>query len=109
MKKLSNLKKAELIELITEIRPKADAYDRVCKSVGVGNNLLGFIKNLDIQRVSNRLIDKVTVTNLDLAFRMVGISCDKETVDKIIDLVELIESKGDDTSMKDVIELKGDW
>jgi len=51
MKKLSNLKKSELIEYITQIRPKADAYDRVCKAVGVKNNLLGFIKNLDMQRV----------------------------------------------------------
>ena len=54
MKKLENLKKAELIKLITEIRPKADAYDRVCKSVGVENNLLGFIKNLNIQNVSQQ-------------------------------------------------------
>lgn len=76
-------------------------------SVDMTERALKFVEskgqNLPIQRVSNRLIDKVTTTNLDLAFRMVGISCDKDTVDKIIDLVELIESKGDDTSMKDVI------
>ena len=31
---------------------------------------------------------------LDMVFRMVGIDCDIDTVDKIIDLVELIEDKG---------------
>lgn len=48
MKKLERLKKAELIILITEIRPKADAYDRVCEQLGIENNILGFIKNLDV-------------------------------------------------------------
>ena len=58
---------------------------------------------------TERLIDKVTVTNLDLALRMVGISFDKKTIDKIIDLVELLENKGDDTSIKDICELKVEW
>lgn len=40
---------------------------------------------LTIPVVSSRLIDKVTVTNLDLALRMCGISFDKNTIDKIID------------------------
>lgn len=54
-------------------------------------------------------IDNVTVTNLDLALRMVGISIDKETIDKIIDIVELLEIKGDDTSIKDICELQAEW
>ena len=58
---------------------------------------------------TERLIDKVTVTNLDLALRMVGISFDKKTIDKIIDLVELLENKGDDTSIKDICELQVEW
>jgi len=58
---------------------------------------------------TKRLIDKVTVTNLDLALRMVGISFDKKTIDKIIDLVELLENKGDDTSIKDIYELQVEW
>ena len=75
----------------------------------VSEQLRNVVKNCNLQNVNNRLIDNVTVTNLDLAFRMVGISCDRETVDRIIDLVELIESKGDDTSMKNVIDLQAKW
>ena len=51
----------------------------------------------------------MTVTNLDVALRMVGISIDKETIDKIIDIVELLETKGDDTSIKDICELQAEW
>ena len=58
---------------------------------------------------TERLIDKVTVTNLDLALRMVGFSFDKKTIDKIIDLVELLENKGDDTSIKDICKLQAEW
>jgi hypothetical protein len=75
----------------------------------IDETALTVVKNLTIPVVSSRLIDKVTTTNLDLALRMVGISFDLNTIDKIIDLVELIESKGDDTSMKDVIDLQGEW
>jgi hypothetical protein len=54
-------------------------------------------------------IDKVTVTNLDLALRMVGIAFDKKLIDKIIDLVELLEEKGDYVSIKDICELQKEW
>jgi hypothetical protein len=54
-------------------------------------------------------IDKVTTTNLDLAFRMVGIECDRDTTDRIIDIVELLEKKGDKTTMKDICNLKAEW
>lgn len=54
-------------------------------------------------------INKVTVINLDLALRMVGITFDHKTIDKIIDLVELIEDKGDETSIKDICELQSVW
>jgi hypothetical protein len=59
--------------------------------------------------VDHKSIDKVTVTNLDLALRMVGIIFDHKTIDKIIDLVELIEEKGDDSSIKDICELQASW
>lgn len=59
--------------------------------------------------VSSRLIDKVTVTNLDIALRMCNIQLDKTLIDRIIDLVELIEDKGDDTSIKDICELQNEW
>ena len=54
-------------------------------------------------------IDKVTVTNLDIALRMCGIEINKSILDKIIDLVELIESKGDDVTIKDICSLKSNW
>lgn len=54
-------------------------------------------------------IDKVTVTNLDLSLRMVGIHLSKTTIDKIIDLVELIEEKGDNVSIKDITTLQKTW
>ncbi len=59
--------------------------------------------------VNPRLIDKVTVENVDLALRMIGITCDHKTIDNIIDLVELIEDKGDDTSIKDICRLQSEW
>jgi len=45
-KKLKKLKKKELIKLIVKIRPKADSYDRICKTLGIENNILNYIKNL---------------------------------------------------------------
>ena len=60
-------------------------------------------------KITERLIDKVTTTNLDIALRMCNIQIHKSIVDKIIDLVELIEDKGDDVSIKDICELQGSW
>lgn len=54
-------------------------------------------------------IDKVTTTNLDIACRMSGISISVNTLDKIIDLVELIEDKGDDVTIKDISKLQAEW
>jgi hypothetical protein len=59
--------------------------------------------------MKKRRIDKVTTDRLDMLFRIVGIDCDIDTVDKIIDLVELIEDKGGNTSLKDVVELQALW
>lgn len=44
MKTLEQCTKNELIKYIQSIRPKADAYDRVCKQLGIENNVLGYIK-----------------------------------------------------------------
>jgi hypothetical protein len=46
MKTLERLRKKELINLITEIRPKANAYDKVCKQLGIENNILGYVEKL---------------------------------------------------------------
>lgn len=69
----------------------------------------GKVEKLPMHDVNSRLIDNVTVTNLDLALRMVGITFDKRTIDRIIDLVELIESKGYETSIMDICQLQADW
>ena len=47
-------------------------------------------------------IDNVTVQNLDIALRMCNIEIHKTILDIIIDLVELIEEKGDQVSIKDI-------
>ncbi|PHR23573.1 MAG: hypothetical protein COA36_16715 [Desulfotalea sp.] len=54
-------------------------------------------------------IDKVTVTNLDLALRTANINVSKHILDKIIDLVELLEEKGDDTTIRDICKLQNEW
>lgn len=46
MKTLEKLTKKELIKYITEIRPKADAYDRVCEKLSIKNNILSYIEGL---------------------------------------------------------------
>tara|TARA_R110000851_G_scaffold208235_3_gene360624 strand:+ start:528 stop:1067 length:540 start_codon:yes stop_codon:yes gene_type:complete len=54
-------------------------------------------------------IDKVTTSRLDMALRMVGVSLNMSLIDKIIDLVEVIEDKGDDVSLKDIVKLQEQW
>jgi hypothetical protein len=56
-----------------------------------------------------RPIDNVTVDNLDIALRMCQIQIDKSILDRIIDLVELIEEKADETSIADVFKLQEEW
>lgn len=56
-----------------------------------------------------RPIDNVTVDNLDIALRMCQIQIDKSILDRIIDLVELIEEKADETSIADVCKLQEEW
>ena len=60
-------------------------------------------------KINEKPIDKVTTDYLDIALRMVGISLDLKLIDKIIDLVELIEEKGGDVSISDITELKSHW
>jgi hypothetical protein len=54
-------------------------------------------------------INKVTTTNLDIALRMCNIEINKSIIDKVIDLVELIEEKGDNTSIQDICKLQAAW
>lgn len=54
-------------------------------------------------------INKVTVELLSMALRMVGIIFDDKTIDKIIDLVELLEKKGGNASIEDIVKLQAEW
>jgi hypothetical protein len=54
-------------------------------------------------------IDRVSTTTLDIALRSVGYKLDMELIDKIIDLVELLEVKGDNTSLADICKLEAVW
>lgn len=46
MKTLEKMTKKELIEYIHQIRPHADCYVRVCQSLGIENNILGYVEDL---------------------------------------------------------------
>ena len=54
-------------------------------------------------------IDRVTVDMLDMALRLVDIRLDKELLKKIIDVIGLLEVKGGETRMNEVIELAETW
>ena len=85
----------------------------------IGNNVFftdGYVcwleRNLiesNSEASNSNSIDKVTTNNLDIAMRAVGINCDMNTVDKIIDLVELLEEGGDNTTLEDIIKLQKEW
>lgn len=62
-----------------------------------------------MRKIKRQGIDNVTTDNLDAALRACGYALDLTLVDRIIDLVELIEEKGDDTSIKDLLALKNEW
>jgi len=54
-------------------------------------------------------IDKVTTKRLDIVLKMCGIHLDYRLIDRIIDVVELIEKKGGKTSLKDTCKLQEEW
>jgi len=64
---------------------------------------------MEEHKTQSKPIDQVTVTNLDLALRMCEIKVAKPILDRIIDLVELLEIKGDNVSIMDVILLENEW
>jgi len=78
---------------------------KLCKRsfLSVGINKKKMSKN------KKKRIDKVTTERLDMALRMVGIQLNIDLIDRVIDLVELIEDKGGDTSLEDVIKLQAEW
>ena len=68
-----------------------------------------YIESMNKKASEKLPIDKVTTKNLDIALRMVGIQLDINIIDKVIDLVELIENKGDDVTIKDIVSLQQTW
>ena len=67
-------------------------------------------KKTDVVVTKNvRLIDNVTTVDLELALRACGIQVPFAILDKIIDLVELLEEKGSNTTIKDIIKLQNEW
>lgn len=57
----------------------------------------------------DRLIDRVTTERLDMVLQMTAISIPYHIVDKIIDLVELLEDKGGKVNVNDICELQSEW
>ena len=67
------------------------------------------IEEMNKKASEKRPIDKVTTEILDIALRMVGIQLDVNIIDKVIDLVELIENKGGDVTIEDIVSLQQTW
>lgn len=61
------------------------------------------------KKPKKKRIDRVTTDRLDLVFKMVGLEIEFDTVDKIIDCVELIEDKGGKISLDDISKLQSEW
>jgi hypothetical protein len=45
---------AKLTAKLHEVRPFADAYKRVCQTLGIENDIIGFVKNLNAERDRTR-------------------------------------------------------
>jgi hypothetical protein len=54
-------------------------------------------------------IDKVTTSRMEMTLRMCGIHLDYDLIDKIIDVVELIEDKGGEVTLDDAFNLQEAW
>ena len=61
------------------------------------------------QKQPEKPIDAVTVTNLGMALRMCDIEINPAILDKVIDVVELIEDKGDQVTIEDICILQRNW
>ena len=56
-----------------------------------------------------KTIDNVTVDRLDVCLRLCSIQLDRQILDRIIDIVELIELKGAKTSIDHISDLQVKW
>lgn len=53
--------------------------------------------------------NNLTIENLDLAFRMCKIQIHKGLIDNIIDVVELVQLRGNQTTIEDITNLQEHW
>lgn len=67
------------------------------------------LENAVLKIIEKKPIDNVTIDILDVALRTTGIFIAEEQIDHLIDLVELIEDKGEKASLKDIAKLKVEW
>lgn len=62
-----------------------------------------------IKEEESKSIDKVTVGRLDAALRLCSIQIDMATLDRVLDVVELLEEKGGEASLGDIYDLQSKW
>lgn len=60
-------------------------------------------------QIETKPIDKVTTRHLEIALRLTGIYIDKSILDRVIDMVELLEDKGGGATIYDIVDLKKKW
>ena len=65
--------------------------------------MLGQRVGQTVEQSAEKPIDNVTIKNLGAALRVCNVDLDDKTLDLIIEIVEMIEEKGDDLS---IIEIK---
>ena len=54
-------------------------------------------------------LEYVTADLMDVALRSIGIKLNNDTINKIIDIVELIEKTKGKTTLRDIVALEADW
>lgn len=65
------------------------------------------MRNRDKKKV--KPIDKVTIELLDIALRICNIPINKNLLDDLIDVIELLEDKGGNATLSDFEDLKATW
>lgn len=73
-------------------------------------NYIGLQRKVgEYSKLIEKPINKVTTQYLDIALRMCGIQLNIELIDRIIDVVELVEDKGEKVSLEDTCKLIEEW
>jgi len=74
MKRYEQLTKKQLIEFIKTIRPKADAYDGVLRTLGIDKDIIGYVANWG--RTTNLGFKTIRINNMSVHIRFC--SCGRE-------------------------------